>query len=486
MAGAPRRPVRTKNSAVERMKKTIIIGGGIAGLATAFELCERGFTDFALVESSPRLGGKISSIEQNGFLMESGPDSFITQKKSTLELCRKLGLENQFIGSRAGTTYVWSNGQLHPMPEGMMLMAPTMIAPIVRSKLISWAGKLRLALEPFVPARVEVDDESLATFVRRRLGAEMLDKIAGPLMGGIHAADPERLSLHSTFPMFPDMEKNHGSLTRAMIKAPQRRATPGIKKSPMFLTLRGGLDQLAQAIGARLPEHSVRLGVSVVAVHLQGCGYHIVLSDGSVLHSGHIVFATPSYITADLVQQLHPLLASQLRTIRYVSTATVSLGFHRSQIEHPMDGAGFIVPPSEGRRITACSWSSSKFANRAPDDSVLLRVFIGGALAEPFAEVPESDLIQLAREELRIIMGITADPVVSYAARWHKSTPQYEVGHQKRVAAIEQSAAGLPGIFLAGNAYHGSGIPDCIVSGQKAAQSILAGSAAFEPALAAS
>jgi len=286
--------------------------------------------------------------------------------------------------------------------------------------------------------------------------------------------------------MFPDMEKNHGSLTRAMIKAPRRHVAPGTKKASMFVTLRGGLNQLAQAIGARLPEHSVRLGVSVVAVHLQGCGYDIVLSDGSVLHSGHIVFATPSYITADLVQQLHPLLASQLRTIRYVSTATVSLGFHRSQIEHPMDGAGFIVPPSEGRRITACSWSSSKFANRAPDDSVLLRVFIGGALAERFAELPESDLIQLAREELRNIMGITADPVVSYAARWHKSTPQYEVGHQKRVAAIEQSAAGLPGIYLAGNAYHGSGIPDCIVSGQKAAQSILARFAASEPALAAS
>lgn len=471
------------------MKRTIIIGGGIAGLAAAFELHEHGFSDFTLVESAPRLGGKISSIEQDGFLMEGGPDSFITQKKSTLELCRKLGLADQFISSRGGATCVWSNGQLHRMPEGMMLMAPTMIAPIVRSKLISWPGKLRLALEPFIPARADAEDESLAGFVRRRLGAEMLDKIAGPLMGGIHAADPERLSLHSTFPMFPAMEKNHGSLTRAMIKAPERHVTPGTKKTPMFLTLRGGLDQLAQAIGARLPEQSIRLGASVVAVHFQERGYDVVLRDGSVLRAGNIVLATPSYITADLVQQLDPLLAIELRSIRYVSTATVSLGFRRAQIDHPMDGAGFIVPPSEGRRITACSWSSSKFPNRAPEDSVLLRVFVGGALAEHLAELQESDLIQLAREELCTIMGITADPVVSYAARWHKSTPQYEVGHQKRVAAIENSAAHLRGIHLAGNAYHGSGIPDCIVSGQQAAQSILAGFVGFaasEPALAAS
>ena len=466
------------------MGKTIIIGGGIAGLATALRLEESGFGDFTLIESASRVGGKISSAEERGFLIEGGPDSFITQKKSTLELCAKLGLDEQLIGSEAGATYVWSDGRLHPMPEGMMLMAPTMIGPIVRSKLISWAGKLRLALEPFIKARTDGEDESLGSFVRRRLGSEMLDKIAGPLMGGIHAADPERLSLRSTFPMFPEMEKKYGSLTRAMMKSPKRKAAPGAKKPPMFMTLRGGLNQLPRAIAARLPEHKVRVGTAVVAVRLREIGYEVVLGDGSVLHAENIVFATPSYVTADLVQQIDPLLATELRGIRYVSTATVSLGFRRSEIEHPMRGAGFIVPHTEGRQISACSWSSSKFAHRAPEDSVLLRVFVGGALAEDLAELPESSLVELAWEELHATMGITADPVVTHVARWRKSTPQYDVGHEKRVAAIERAVAQLPGVYLAGNAYRGSGIPDCIVSGQKAAESILAGARASEPVVA--
>ena len=468
------------------MNKTIIIGGGIAGLATALELCEHGFTNFTLLESAPRVGGKILSIDQNGFLIEGGPDSFVTQKKVTLELCCKLGLEDQLLGSHAGATYVWSGGELHPMPEGMMLMAPTMVAPIVRSKLISWPGKFRLALEPFMPPRTDGEDESLASFVRRRLGTEMLGKIAGPLMGGIHAADPELLSLRSTFPMFPEMERKHGSLTRAMMKAPKRAAAPGTKKPPMFMTLRGGLDQLTAAIVARLPEQCIRLGTSAVAVHLDEDGYRVTLGSGSVLHAESIVFATPSYITADLVQQLDPLFATRLRAIRYVSTATVSLGFRRSDVHHSLQGAGFIVPRTEGHRISACSWTSTKFAHRAPEDSVLLRVFVGGALAEHLAELPESSLIELAWEDLHSIMGITADPLVSYVARWHKSTPQYEIGHEGRVAAIEESAARLGRIYLAGNAYHGSGIPDCIVSGQKAAQSILAALSQPQPVLAGS
>jgi oxygen-dependent protoporphyrinogen oxidase len=370
------------------------------------------------------------------------------------------------------------------MPEGMMLMAPTMIAPIVRSSLISWPGKLRLAVEPFIQARTNSDDESLGSFVRRRLGTEMLDKIAGPLMGGIHAADPERLSIRSTFPMFPDMEQKHGSLTRAMMKSPRRHPPPGAKKLPMFMTLRGGLNQLTVAIADRLPRNAVRTATSVVAIRLQEPGYEVILSDGSILHAGNLVFATPSYITADLVQQIDPHLATQLRSIRYVSTATVSLGFRRADIEHPMLGAGFIVPHTEGRKITACSWSSSKFAHRAPNDSVLLRAFIGGARAEDLAELPESSLLELAWEELHAIMGITADPVVSHVARWRKSTPQYDVGHEKRVAEIERSVAQLPGVFLAGNAYRGSGIPDCIQSGQNAAQSILAGLNSHHPELA--
>jgi oxygen-dependent protoporphyrinogen oxidase len=457
------------------MSKTVIVGGGIAGLATAFYLQECGAPDYALIECSPGLGGKITSANEDGFLVEGGPDSFITQKTAAIDLCRRLGLGDQLVGSNTGkqaTTYVWSRGRLYPIPEGMMLMAPTMVLPFLRSRLISWPGKLRMGMEPFVPRRSGDRDESLAGFVRRRLGSELLNKIAGPLMGGIHAADPETLSLKSTFPMFLDMEKKHGSLLRGMMKRPKRRAAPGSKPTSMFMTLRGGLQRLSDALVAQLPAEAIRSGRCVLTVSLQGGQYKIVLSDGTSILADNIVFATPAYVTADLVEQIDPWLASRLRGIRYVSTATVSLGFKRSEITHPMQGAGFIVPRSEGRRITACSWSSAKFNHRAPDDSVLLRVFIGGALSEHLAEQDDSPLIELARKELRTIMGITAEPVLAKAYRWPKANPQYELGHSLRISEIEQALTNFPGLYLAGAAYHGAGIPDCIQSGMTAARLI--------------
>jgi oxygen-dependent protoporphyrinogen oxidase len=458
------------------MNQTVIIGGGIAGLATAFYLRECGLVNYTLVEQSEHWGGKITSAQQNGFLVEGGPDSFLAQKKIALELCHRLGLDDQLVGSNRGknsTTYVWSAGRLHPMPEGMMLMAPTMVLPFLRSRLISWPGKLRMGMEAFVPRLPGDQDESLAGFVRRRLGAEVLNKIAGPLMGGIHAADPEMLSLKSTFPMFLEMEKKHGSLVRGMMKRPKRSAAHGSSPPPMFVSLRGGLQQLADALVAELPAAALRNGCSVLSVTPRGDRYNVVLSDGTSILADDVVFATPSYVTAGLVEQIDPRLASMLRAIRYVSTATVSLGFKRSDIQHPLQGAGFIVPRSEGRRISACSWSSEKFAHRAPGDSVLLRVFIGGALAEDLAEQDEPALVRLAREELQTIMGITATPVLAKAYRWHKANPQYDVGHSQRLLEIERCLAEFRGLHLAGAAYRGAGIPDCIQSGMNAARSIV-------------
>jgi len=459
------------------MTKTVIVGGGISGLATAFTLQECGPRDYTLIEGSPRWGGKITSVHENGFTIEGGPDSFITQKTAAIELCKRLGLEDQLSGSNSGknaATYIWSGGRLHRMPEGMMLMAPTMVLPFLRSRLISWPGKMRAGLEVFIPRARGDGDESLAGFVRRRLGNELLNKIAGPLMGGIYAADPERMSLKSTFPMFLEMEKKHGSLLLGMMKRTRPRVAHGAKRPPMFMTLRGGLQQLSDALVARLPEANRRTGCRALAVSRSAQRYRIDLSDGSCLLADDVVFATPSFVTADLVEQLDPVLAERLRAIRYVSTATVSLGFRKSEIAHPLQGAGFIVPPSEGRRITACSWSSAKFNHRAPEDCVLLRVFIGGALAEELAEQDEAALVQLGREELQVILGITATPVLARAYRWSKANPQYDLGHEERVREIERSLPNLPGIHLAGAAYHGPGIPDCIQSGTKAAAAIAA------------
>jgi oxygen-dependent protoporphyrinogen oxidase len=466
------------------MSKTVIVGGGIAGLATAYYLRQCGLSDFTLIECSPHWGGKISSAVQDGFLVEGGPDSFITQKAAAMHLCTRLGLGEQFVGSSTGkqaTTYVWNRHRLHPIPEGMMLMAPTMVVPFLRSRLISWPGKLRMGMEALVPRRPGDQDESLAGFVRRRLGSEALNKIAGPLMGGIHAADPEKLSLRSTFPMFPELEKKYGSLLRGMMNRPKHRTAPGSKPTPMFMSLRGGLQQLADALIAELPPASLRSGCCVLSVSPEADRYKLVLGDGGTIVADDIVFATPSYVTADLVQQIDPRLASRLREIRYVSTATVSLGFKRSEIDHPLQGAGFIVPRSEGRKITACSWSSEKFKNRAPEDSVLLRVFIGGDSSEDLAEQDEPTLISLARRELQAIMGITATPILARAYRWHKANPQYDLGHSVRVTEIEKTLAALPGLHLAGAAYRGSGIPDCIQSGMNAAQSIAARVHANQP-----
>jgi len=459
------------------MTRTVILGGGISGLATAFALQECGSTDWTLIESSPHWGGKITSAREQGFTIEGGPDSFITTKSAAVELCKRLGLGDQLAGSNSGksaTTYIWSGGRLHPMPEGMMLMAPAMVLPFLCSRLISWPGKLRMGMEIFVPRARGDEDESLAGFVRRRLGNELLDKIAGPLMGGIHAADPERLSLKSTFPIFLEMEKKYGSLVRGMMKRTRPHAAHGAKRPPMFMSLRGGLQQLSDTLVARLPQSALLAGCRALAVSRTADRYKIDLGDGSSLLADDVVFATPSFVTADLLQGLDPALAARLRAIRYVSTATVSLGFRRSEIAHSLQGAGFIVPQSEGRRITACSWSSVKFQHRAPEDCVLLRVFIGGALAEELAEQEEDALVRLAREELQVILGIAATPVVAKAYRWHKANPQYDIGHDERVTEIERSLSRLPGLHLAGAAYHGPGIPDCIQSGQKAAQAIAA------------
>jgi oxygen-dependent protoporphyrinogen oxidase len=468
-------------------RRTIVIGGGITGLATAYymRLNSRREDICILLESSSRVGGKIVTTSDNGFLIEGGPDSFLAQKASTQALCAALGITGQIVGSNSTqkpSTYIYSGGQMHPMPDGMMLMAPTMILPILRSKLLTWSAKLRLGLELFIPARTDGADESLASFVRRRLGPQMLDKIAAPLMAGIHAADPERLSLRSTFPIFPQMEHSHGSLALAMFH--RKRLTHQAKSQtplaatpqpkPMFVSLAGGLQQLTEALAAQLPAGDVRCNSRVRSVTMDEYGrYHVLLDDGSSLAADHIVFATPAFVTAGILENLAPHLAEKLRAIRYVSTATVSLAFRRDELTCPMQGLGFLVPASEKRRINACTWSSTKFSHRAPDDCVLLRVFIGGALNEQLAEQDERSLIELVRQELSDILGITAEPVLAKAFRWRKANPQYEVGHQQLLAEIEHLVAAFPELHLAGAAFHGAGIPDCVQQAHDTADRIL-------------
>ncbi len=452
------------------MRHTVIIGGGITGLATAFHLQRTGGVAVTLIESGSRLGGKIASRHENGFLIEGGPDSFIARKPATVELCRALGLQDELIGTSPAehSTYVLSKGRLHTFPDG--------VVPFLKTGLISWPGKLRMAAEMLIPASHEEGDESLAGFVRRRMGAEALDKMVGPLLAGIYAADPAHLSLQSTFAMLPEMERKYGSVLRGYLVQKWRRrnakkAAP--RKSPsMFMTLKGGLQILVESLILHLGTADIRLNTRVLAVMPVGDHYEILLHDGSHLKADDVVFATPAHVTANMLQDLDPKLAEQLRNIRYVSTATVSLGFRRQDLKRPLDGYGFVVPHQEGRLITACTWSSAKFAGRAPEEYVLVRVFIGGARNEQVAEQDEAILVEIARNELRATMGIDAPPVISRAYRWQKGNPQYEVGHLARISEIERLAAHHPGLHLAGAAYRGAGVPDCVESGIRVASRI--------------
>ncbi len=462
------------------MKTTAIIGGGITGLAVAYHLQQhgRGEVHYVLSESAPRYGGKITSVRESGFTIEGGPDSFLAQKPAALQLCRALGLSEQLIPTNpVHRVFVWSRKRLRLLPEGGLHMSPlslSKITALAHSDLISWPGKLRMGMELFIPPRRSAADESLADFVRRRFGKEALDKIAGPVMASIYAADPAKLSLRSSFPRFQEMEERHGSVLRAALA--ERRpaaAENGSERSLMFLSLREGLQQLITALQASLPPERLMLSQRVVTVTRRETRWELFLADGTRLAADDVVFATPAYVTAELLAGIDLDLASKLRRIRYVSTATVSLGFRRSDVPHPLDGFGFMMPQSEGHNFNACTWSSSKFPFRAPEDCVLMRVFVGGARAESLAEQDESALEELAREELRLTMRITANPLLSRVFRWHKAIPQYEVGHQDRVVDIEQCVASHPGLHVAGAAYHGAGIPNCVQNAQDVAEQIL-------------
>lgn len=467
------------------MPHVTIIGGGIAGLATAYYLQRKSGKSgipfsYSLIESTPRLGGKILTDRMGDFIIEGGPDSFITQKPWATQLCHELGLADRLIptNDERRNIYVLSKGKLVPFPGGYRLTVPTEFIPFALSPLISPLGKLRMGLDLVIPPRREQGDESLADFIRRRLGAEALDKIAGPVMAGIYVADPERLSLLSTFPMFAEMEQKYGSLIKAMRVSKKLTASPNASNngsgppapgpsggfSSMFTSLRGGMQELVEALAAQL-QGDLRLGSRVIGLRRLSPGFEVTLDSSRTLQTDAVVIATPAFIAAGLLEPIEPRLAALLRQIRYVSTATVSLGYRRTDLPTDLNGFGFMVPKSENRQILACTWSSTKFDHRAPADGALLRLFIGGDTKEHLVEtLGDEELFALAQTELKAIMGITAPPVAQRIFRWPKGNAQYDVGHLDRVAEMEQLAAAIPGLYLTGSAFRGIGLPDCIKS----------------------
>ncbi|MBI3959225.1 MAG: protoporphyrinogen oxidase, partial [Chloroflexi bacterium] len=371
-------------------------------------------------------------------------------------------------------TFVLHSGRPMAMPDGVLLIVPTKFTPFALTPLISPLGKLRMGLDLLIPAKADDSDETLADFIQRRLGREALDKIAEPLLSGIYNAEAEKQSMLATFPRFREMEKQHGSLMRGMLASRQARmAAPspnGSKPLPMFMSLASGMERLIDALRPRLTG-DCRLKTGVQSIHRSAEGYRLELSDGAALDAGALVLAVPTYIAAPLLAEIAPDAAAGLGRIRYVSTGTISLAYKRDEISHPLDGFGVVIPRSENRPINAITWTSTKFDRRAPSGYALLRVFFGGSRSPQMMERSDGEIERIVRDELRAILDIDAQPLFHRIFRWQNATPQYDIGHLERVAAIE---AALPaGVYITGSPYRGIGIPDCIHQAQQTAENVL-------------
>ncbi|MBI3030009.1 MAG: protoporphyrinogen oxidase [Candidatus Rokubacteria bacterium] len=453
-----------------------MVGGGIAGLAAAHRLTElsreRGeAVDLTLLEARERLGGTIATERTQGFLIEAGPDSFISEKPWALALAERLGLGPRLVRTddRFRRTYVLRAGRLLPLPDGFQLLAPARVWPLVSSRLFSWPGKLRMAMDLVLPRRLEPDDESLGSFVRRRLGVEALQRVAQPLVAGIYTADPDTLSLAATMPRFPEMERAHRSLILALWRATRRAEGVSGARWSLFVTFADGMEEFTRALADRLPPGSVRLKERVVGLRREGGRWRVGLADGSGVDADAVIVAAEAYQAARMVRDLDPSLAHLLETIPYASSATVTLAYRREEVPHPLDGFGFVVPRIEQRPLLACTFSSVKYPGRAPAGHVLLRVFLGGALDEGILKEDDERMVAIVRAQLQELLGVGAPPLLSRVHRYPASMAQYLVGHLGTVAAIETRVAQLPGLALAGSAYRGVGISDCVRSGDAAA-----------------
>lgn len=471
------------------MKSIAIIGGGISGLAAAHRLIELNdsrLTRIILIEAGDRLGGTLETEERDGFLLERGPDSFISEKPEAVALAKKLGIESRLIQTNSDhrRSFIVNNGKLKPVPEGFQLLAPSRIWPFVTTDIFSLAGKIRMAGDLLLPRKPEngSGDESLASFVRRRLGKEALERMAQPMVGGIYTADPESLSLRATLPRFLDMERDSRSLILAMWRkgreAGKQTGVSGPRYS-LFLSFDRGMSVLVEALEQRISTNKqveVRRNTRVISLEQTTDKEWQVVTSAGTLTVDAVCLAVPSYIAASLLKVLEPQLAGQLNRIKFASTATLNLAYKRKDIAHKLDGFGFVVPFIEKRSVLACTFSSVKFQGRAPEGHVLLRAFVGGALQPEILEFDDDEIVVRVEKDLKELLDLTVSPLFTNLSRWTNAMPQYQVGHLELVSEIESSVGQLKGLALAGNSYRGAGIPDCIKSGESAAEKLLSSS----------
>ena len=457
----------------EAPKKVVVIGAGITGLVAARELFRvstrnRVPVEVVVLETAPRAGGKIRTENVGGAVVETGPDSFVTLKPEMLELVRELGLEGDLIPTGPEPTVsVLHQGRLRPMPAGLQLVSPTRILPFAFSSLFSLKAKLRMALEPFIPARRSQDDESLADFARRRLGAEALEMLVAPMLAGIFAGDPEKMSVKSAFPQLVEMEKKGGLARSLWLRGPKRAKREGFST---FMTLKGGLSRVTEALEKSLPPGTLRLDCPATAVRRHEGRWEIVTPKGT-LEADAVIAASPAPAFADSIDGLDPELAGRLREIPFVSTATVTLIYDAATFPRPPKGFGFLTTRGEGLTLTAATYSSSKFPARAPEGKVVIRCFVGGAGREESAEAAVMRIESRVREDLEKVLGLKGVmPEAAKTTRWIKSNPQYNVGHARRLERLASCLKSYPGLILAGSSYGGVGLPDCVRSGRRAAE----------------
>jgi oxygen-dependent protoporphyrinogen oxidase len=460
------------------MKRIAIVGGGISGLAAAFALEERRLAgeslEYVIYEASSRFGGVLVTEQVDGCVVEAGPDSFLTEKPWAADLCRRVGLEDQLIGSNDSDrkTYIVLKGRLSPMPDGLMFMVPTKIMPAFLSPLFSPATKLRMVREWRYSPRQSNGDESVAALVERHYGADMVDRVADPMLAGVYGGEASQLSVRAVLPRFAEMEAKYGSLGRGMLAARKNADHPEATPS-IFTSLKNGMQQLADAVVMKLPVQALHTNSLVQAVQRQDRGWVVSAGYASDQFNA-VILATPTPVAAVLLEITSAELASELRAIPYSSSVTVALGFDQEVRAALPPGFGFLVPRGEGRRLLAATFVHNKFPYRAPEDRALLRCFLGGSRDEAVLQLSDDEILSLVREELGQILELRAEPLFARVYRWKGAMAQYNVGHLERVDRIDRLRKQLLGLALAGNGYRGIGVPDCIRSGEEAANEVLA------------
>jgi len=464
-------------------RRVVVLGGGVTGLTTCYRLLQASkeqnlFTEVHLIEASHRLGGVIETEITDGVLMEKGPDCFLTSKPEGVELCEELGLGGELIGTneRYRRSFVLRGDELLPVPEGYYLLAPYRIGPFMMTPIFSPLGKLRMAMDVLMPRKKGDADESLADFVRRRFGREALERMAQPMVAGIYSADPERLSLKATMPQFHEIEREHRSLILGLRKRMQRRGSgEGVSASGprygLFVSFARGMGVLVDALAEKISGAMVRTGCRAESLERNEGGWRVHLQGGEKVDTDAVCVTLPPSAAGRMLERVSPPLSEELMSIPSGSLATFNLVYRAEQVANPLHAMGFVVPAMENKTLLACSFSSTKFAGRAPEGKLLIRAFAGGEAASR-AGLADDELVRKLLEELRLILGISGEPEASVFYRYEESLPHYLVGHLDKVGRIEDELKAAPGLALAGNAYCGVGIPDCIKSANDAAEKI--------------